>query len=245
MAARAKNGWLLTAHFDARAFFIVTLVYPEAMRALVIRHYRTEFNETGRLMGWEDSPRGREWKPDFDFVDARLHEEGVKFDAIYSSDLERSRQTARIHADNHGIAEVHDTQQLNEINYGRLQKLRKSLIQRIFPQHKTSADLVYPGGESFHQMQQRSVAFLESMAASSPDHTVLIVTHSGVIRGFVSHFCGLDLDDHLRHPVSFRYIGDFEFDAAGLKRYDELGEPSGFVASGAIQLPHIVDNRLD
>ncbi len=215
------------------------------MRALVIRHYRTEFNEAGRLMGWEDSPRGREWKPDFDFVDARLHEQGVEFDAIYSSDLERSRQTARIHADNQGIAEVQDTRQLNEINYGRLQKLKKTWIQRFFPQHKTSADLVYPGGESFRQMQQRSVEFVVSMAASNPDQTVLIVTHAGVIRGLVSHFCGLDLGDHLKHFISFRYIGDFEFDAAGLKRYDELGESSGFVDSGIIRLPFIVGDGRD
>ena len=215
------------------------------MRALVIRHYRTEFNEAGRLMGWEDSPRGREWKPDFDYVDARLHEQVGRFDAIYSSDLERSRQTARIHADNHGIAEVHDTRQLNEINYGRLQKLKKTWIRRFFPQHKSSADLVYPGGESFRQMQQRSVDFIESLAASNPRQTILIVTHAGVIRGFISHFLGLDLGDHLKHSISFRYIGEFEFDGSTFKRYNELGERSGFVDSGVIDLPAIGADRSD
>ncbi|MDJ0777752.1 MAG: histidine phosphatase family protein [Gammaproteobacteria bacterium] len=215
------------------------------MRALVIRHYRTEFNETGRLMGWEDSPRGREWKADFDFVDACLREHGIRFDAIYSSDLERSRQTAKLHADNHDISAVQDTRQLNEINYGRLQKLRKSWIRRFFPQHKSSADLVYPGGESFRQMQLRSVDFFTSLAASNPEQTILIVTHAGVIRGFVSHFLGLDFNDHLKHPVSFRYIGDYEFDGPVLKRYDELGDPSGFVESGAIKLPMIIGESLD
>lgn len=71
------------------------------------------------------------------------------------------------------------------------------------------------------------------------------MTHSGVIRGFVSHFCGLDLNDHLRNSISFRYIGDFEIDAGGLKRYDELGEPSGFVASGAVQLPFIASDGME
>lgn len=210
------------------------------MRAIVVRHYRTQFNETGRLMGWEDSPRGREWKPDFDYVDASLRAQSIKFDGVYSSNLDRSRQTAKIHADNFGIADVHDTRQLNEINYGRLQKLKKSWIRRFFPQHKSSADLVYPGGESFRQMQQRSVDFLLTLAASNSQQTILIVTHAGVIRGFVSHFLGLDLGQHLKHPISFRYIGDFEFDGADFKRYDELGVPSGFVDSGVVQLPFIV-----
>ncbi len=215
------------------------------MRALVIRHYKTEFNESGRLMGWADSPRGREWKTDFDFVDTRLREQGVKFDAIYSSDLERSRQTAKMHAENYGVAGVHDTRQLNEINYGRLQRLRKTWIRRFFPQHKTSAEMVYPGGESFQQMQQRSVDFFVSLADASPQQTVLIVTHSGVIRGFISHFLGLDLGDHLRHAISFRYIGDFEFDGSMFKRYDELGESSGFVNSGVIDLPATVGDTSD
>ena len=230
---------------DARAFIIATVVYPEVMRALVIRHYKTQFNESGRLMGWEDSPRGREWKPDFDYVDARLQEQGFEFDAIYSSDLERSRQTARIHAGNHGITTVHDMRQLNEINYGRLQRLKKTWIRRFFPQHKSSADLVYPGGESFRQMQQRSVDFFVSLTADHPQQTILIVTHAGVIRGFISHFLGLDLGQHLKHAISFRYIGEFEFDGSTFKRYNELGERSGFVDSGVIELPAVVDEQSD
>ncbi len=214
------------------------------MRAIVIRHYKTRSNETGRLMGWEDSPRGREWKADFDFVSSRLLEQGIAFDAIYSSDLDRSRQTAKIHAGKHGIENVYDTPQLNEINYGKLQKMKKMWIRRFFPQHKTRADLVYPSGESFNQMQQRSVEFLISLAASNPQQTVLIVTHAGVIRGFISHFLGLDLGAHLKQKISFRYVGDFELDGPDLIRYDEPGEASGFVDNGEIVLPFVASDAV-
>ena len=74
---------------------------------------------------------------------------------------------------------------------------------------------------------------------------MLIVTHAGVIRGFVSHFLGLDLGRHLKHAISFRYIGEFEFDGSTFKRYDELGEPSGFADSGIIELPSIVGDTSD
>ncbi len=207
------------------------------MRAIVIRHYKTRFNETGRLMGWSDSPRGHDWKADFDYVDSRLREQDFDFDAVYSSDLERSRQTAKLHAKNLAIPEILDTSQLNEINYGKLQKMKKMWLRRFFPQHKTRVDLVYPSGESFRQMQQRSVDFLESLAESNPQQTVLIVTHSGVIRGFISHFLGLEFNDHLEAKISFRYIGDFEFDGPVFRRYAELGQPSGFADSGAIDIP--------
>lgn len=214
------------------------------MRAIVIRHYKTRSNETGRLMGWEDSPRGRDWKVDFDCVRSRLREQDIEFDAIYSSNLDRSRQTAKMHARNHGIETVHDMMQLNEINYGKLQKMKKMWLRRFFPQHKTRADLVYPSGESFRQMQQRSVEFLVSLATSNPQQTLLIVTHAGVIRGFISHFLGLDFNDHLEHKISFRYIGDFEFDGPRFRRYAELGKPSGFVDSGKIDLPFTAEDEI-
>ncbi len=214
------------------------------MRAIVIRHYKTRSNETGHLMGWADSPRGRDWKADFDFVSSRLREHDIEFDAIYSSDLDRSRQTAKMHASKHGIETVHDMAQLNEINYGKLQKMKKMWLRRYFPEHKTRANLVYPSGESFHQMQQRSVELLLSLATSNPQQTILIVTHAGVIRGFISHFLGLDFNDHLQHKISFRYVGDFEFDGSNFGRYEELGKPSGFVESGAIDPPFVASDKL-
>jgi len=190
-------------------------------------------------MGWGDSPRGRDWKSDIDYIDARLREQGLQFDSVYSSDLERSRQTALIHARNLGITDIHDTPDLKEVNYGKLQKMKKMWVPRFFPQHKKNPDLVYPSGESFRQMQQRSVACLSALAQERTQQTILVVTHAGVIRGIVSHFLGLDYGKHLEHKISFRYIGDFQFDGAECRRYDELGKESGFVKSGVIELPYV------
>lgn len=207
------------------------------MRAVIVRHYRTRFNESGRIMGWFDSPRGREWKADIDYVSACLEERAINFDRVFSSDLGRSRKTARLYADRLGIAEVGDSRELNEINYGKLQKMKKSWVQRYYPQHKKDAGLTYPGGESFRQMQARSVAFLASLALDHPGQTLLIVTHAGVIRGLVCHCLGLELSDHLKCAISFRYVGDLRFDGERCTGYDELGEPSGFVRDGMIKLP--------
>jgi broad specificity phosphatase PhoE len=184
------------------------------MRVILTRHYQTHFNAEGRILGWGNSPPYHDWKDNVDFIDTRLHENGINFDAVYSSDLERAQETAKIYADSFGIPEVISIPELNEINYGKLQTRKKSWVSEHYPQHKKDPDLVYPDGESFRQMQQRSVEYLSSLALAHPQHTVLIVSHAGVIRGIVSHFLSLEY-------------------ASSLK----LGKPSGFVRDGVIEIP--------
>ena len=213
--------------------------YSAAMRLILTRHYKTLTNEDDRILGWGDSPPGNDWKADIDYVDDRLRQNGLEFDAVYSSDLERSRQTAIIHAVRFGIDMVDSRAELNEVNYGDLLNQKKDQVAKQYPQHKKNPDMVYPGGESFRQMQDRSLRFLASLATARRRQTVLIVSHAGVIRGIVSHCLGLEYGDHLKHRISFRYIGDLLFDNDTCVRYDELGEPSGFVDKGVVDVPFV------
>ncbi|MGB5442466.1 MAG: histidine phosphatase family protein [Gammaproteobacteria bacterium] len=207
------------------------------MRAIITRHYKTLFNAAEEILGWGDSPRDSGWRADMEFVGERLVEHGLSFDAVYSSDLERARQTAMFHARRLGINIIHDTPALNEVNYGNLYKKKKKWVAEHYPQHKKDPDFVYPQGESFRQMQQRSVSFILSLAEKHSQRTVLIVAHAGVIRGLVSHFLGLKYADNLKHKISHRYIGDFQFADNTCVRYDEIGKPSGFVRDGIIKVP--------
>jgi broad specificity phosphatase PhoE len=207
------------------------------MRAIVTRHYKTLINASEQILGWGDSPRDRGWRADVEFVSDRIKENGINFDAVYSSDLERARRTAMFHARQFGIHIIYDTPALNEVNYGKLYKKKKKWVAENYPQHKKDPDLVYPDGESFRQMQQRSVNYISTLAVTHPQQTVLIVVHAGVIRGLVSHFLGLNYADNLKHKISHRYIGDFLFEGNACVRYDELGKPSGFVTEGVIKIP--------
>ena len=207
------------------------------MRAIITRHYKTIINASDQILGWGDSPRDKGWRADVEYVSNRLREQGISFDAVYSSDLERSRQTAMFHARLLGIHLIHDTPALNEVNYGKLYKKKKKWVAEHYPKHKKDPDLVYPEGESFRQMQQRSVSYLSALAKTHPEQTVLIVVHAGVIRGLVSHFLGLNYADNLKHRISHRYIGDFLFNGETCVSYDELGKLSGFVRDGVIEVP--------
>jgi len=207
------------------------------MRAIVVRHYKTLLNTSDRILGWGDAPRADGWRDDLDFVLDVLRDNAVSIDAIYCSDLERARQTAMCYARCYGIHLVRDSSALNEVNYGLLYRKSKKWVSANIAQHKKDPDFVYPGGESFSQMQKRSVAYIDSLTGLHSQQTILVVVHAGVIRGLVSHYMNLVYSANLKQKVSHRYIGDFRFENGAFTGYSELGKPSGFARDGLIATP--------
>jgi broad specificity phosphatase PhoE len=206
-------------------------------RAIVIRHYKTLFNETRKIMGWRDAPGAEGWMEDAKWIEEVLWERVGSLDAVCSSSLERARNTAMHFAARFGVSDVAHSDALREVNYGALYGKTKRWVTENIPQHKNDPDFVYPDGESFRQMQERSVRYFRSLSRRYPGQTVLVVVHAGVIRGLVSEFAGLDYADNLKRKVSHRYVGDFRLLDDTCVGYDELGRPSGFVRDGVLKLP--------
>jgi len=208
------------------------------MRFILVRHFRTINNETRRIMGWGDAPPVEDWESDLEHIDGVIRNRDIRFDAYYSSALKRARETARYFAEKRGCTAFHAAPELNEVNYGELYQQSKDDVEANFPQYKTDPDFVFPEGESFHQMQRRSVDFILSLQRVHADHTLLVVAHAGVIRGLVSHFLGLDLAANLKRKVSHRYVGDFVIEKDSCVSYEEIGRPSGFVRDGVVEVPY-------
>jgi len=187
-------------------------------------------------MGWGDAPPAANWEDDLEVVDRTLDAAGLNFDAYYASALGRARVTAHYYAQRRGAEKVANRSALNEVNYGGFFGLPKESVEQSCPEYKTDADFVFPGGESFHQMQQRSAAGVLDLEAQHARHTLLLVAHAGVIRGLICHFLGLDFESNLKRKVSHRYIGDFTIEHGVCVRYDELGRLSGFVRDGVIEV---------
>ena len=207
------------------------------MRAILIRHYKTLINASDQIMGWGDAPRANDWEPDLAYVDGVLTSQQINYTAVYTSDLERSRQTGMYFAKRKGINILHDHAELNEINYGVLYKKSKKWVKNNIPQYKTDADYVFEQGESFRQMQQRSVDFFLSLRQKHEDSTILIVAHAGVIRGLICHFLHIDYQNNLSQKITHRYIGEFEFKENNCIRYKEHGKASGFIENNIVAVP--------
>ena len=136
---------------------------------LLVRHGETDWNADARLQGQTDRPLS-----DFGRRQARqladeLAEE--QFEAIYSSDLSRARETAEIVGERLGLAVVLDPD-LREKDWGTWEGL--TAVER---------DRVEFVGESTEAHQERILRALRRISERHPgDGRVLVVTHGGSMR---------------------------------------------------------------
>jgi probable phosphoglycerate mutase len=124
--------------------------------------------------------------------------EALNFDALISSDLGRTRQTASIIAGFTGHAIQLDSR-LRERNYGVLEGLTVPEIREqhlaVYDQFNTDdPDYILPEGESQRQHYQRNVAFFEELLTGKWGAKVAAVAHGGVLDSIFRHVAGLPLD---------------------------------------------------
>jgi len=153
-------------------------------RILLARHGETDWNRERRWQGQSDTPlndTGRE--------QARaLAEElaGEPLDAVYSSDLIRAHETARVVAEQRGL-DVVAIRDLRERSFGSLEGLTTDEIQARYP----GLELPWSDGEPREAMAERVLGALKRIAETHPDAHVLVVSHGGPLRAVLTH-CGID-----------------------------------------------------
>ena len=197
----------------------------------LIRHALTD--QTGkRLYGWTPgvhlSERGREQAGE---IAARF--DGLSLSAIYSSPLERCRETAEPIAATKRLA-ILTRRELGEVDYGRwtnrpLAQLTRTKLWKTV-QHLPS-QAVFPEGESFLQVQERGLRAIGEIAASHPRQHVAVVSHGDVIRLLISHLAGAHVDEFQRiaidpASVSAVAVGDGQ---PRIFRVNDTGSLAGFV----------------
>jgi probable phosphoglycerate mutase len=168
---------------------------------LLIRHGHTDAAGK-RLTGWARGVHlNATGRREADRLVDRL--EGVPIGAIYSSPLERCRETAAPLARARGLP-VRIRRGLIEVDYGDwtgrpISQLRRTKVWRGVMQSPSTVR--FPGGESLLEVQTRAVAELESIAAEHRDSTVAVVSHADVVRLLVAHYAGMHAD-HLHRLVA-------------------------------------------
>lgn len=149
-------------------------------RLLLVRHGETDWNADGRLQGQTDRPLS-----DFGRQQARrLADElaAEDFEAIYSSDLARARETAEIVGARVGLPVMLDPD-LREKDWGTWEGL--TAVER---------DRVEFAGESTEAHQERILRALQRISERHPgDRSVLVVTHGGSMRRVQTATMGMAL----------------------------------------------------
>ena len=124
--------------------------------------------------------------------------------AVYSSPLERTRETATPVAQAHGLR-VRIERGVLEVDYGDwtdlpLAQLRRRALWRTVQQ--APSRVTFPGGESIRAAQQRAVEATERLAAAHAGETIVLVSHADVIKAVIAHHLGMGLDLFQRLVIS-------------------------------------------
>ena len=168
--------------------------------ALLIRHAHVDAigrRLVGRLPGINLSERG------LAEVERLRRNFAVPVEAIYSSPLERARQTAAPLAADRKFDPV-TLDGLTEVDFGDWTGLSFKELDRLPAWHEfnTRRSLArVPNGESAAQVQTRILGVLEQLAQRHTGETFAIVSHADVIRAAVLHYLAIPLDDFQRVQI--------------------------------------------
>lgn len=158
-------------------------------RILLARHGETDWNRLGRWQGHADPPLNDAGRAQAAQLAERLAGDGIA--AIYSSDLTRASQTARVVADRLGLDVVED-RGLREIDVGAWSGLTRAEVEQRFPEGyaRWLGGEIGHDGETRDELTLRVVGAVERIAAAHPEGTILVVTHGGAIRALRRHAAG-------------------------------------------------------
>ncbi len=193
---------------------------------VLVRHAVTE--ATGdRLGGWTPgvhlSAEGREQAA---ATAQRLADAPLA--AIRTSPLDRTRETAEILAEPHGLEPQVD-EGVGEVDYGDwtdqpLDDLRERDLWPVI-QH-TPSRAAFPGGETIRGAQARAVDAVEEIAADHDGGAVAVVSHADIIKSTVAHLVGMPLDSFQRlvvSPASVTVLALAEGAPPRLLRFNDTG----------------------
>lgn len=151
---------------------------------LFIRHGETDWNRQQRFQGQVDVPLNAAGHAQAQRLGARLA--GERYDALFSSDLTRARETAAPVAAAWAMQPV-PVVGLREQSFGVLEgldvptiKARHADLWQRWLEHR--GDFALPGGESLQQFHARVMTAVRELAAATrPGQRVAVVTHGGVL----------------------------------------------------------------
>ncbi len=162
------------------------------------------------------------------YVEAR-----IKPDALYASPLLRARQTAQAITDCTGLAPQLDDR-LREIRLNFPSTTTANEIMSLWLKARRRVDQpAFAGGESWLNLQNRSVAVIERIAQAHAKQSIVIVTHGGVIETLFFYFLGIPLERSLQSFVHIDHTGIFHW------RPFHLKEDSGWELLAANDTRHL------
>lgn len=146
---------------------------------VLVRHGQTDWNKTGRIQGGLDIPLNESGQMEAEELAKQLSK--INIDAIYSSDLSRSWETAKKIAGYHKVG-VKKTKELNELNQGLWQGLLISEVKKRYKKqfnlwNSDPRSIRPPKGETIEEAYKRVTSAIEKIINKHKGQSVCIVSH--------------------------------------------------------------------
>jgi len=175
------------------------------MDLLLIRHGESTWNAEGIIQGWGDPPLSKIGRAQARSLGLRLSRQGG-IDTLYSSTLQRARETAEIIGELTGTSPRFDDR-LREGGIGVLTGVNVKDVERLYPEiwrgwQENPLRTPIPDGEDNESFRRRVVEIMEAIAADHGDGDhIAVVSHGGTFGTYLAHLIGLDM----RKRVPFRF----------------------------------------
>jgi len=177
------------------------------MNLYLVRHGQTDCSRENRFCGTSDPPLtavGEAMGKAFANAYALL-----KWEAIYTSPMLRTRQTADALARRTGITPIVEDG-LKEIAYGEWEGLRQEEVRARWPEAfaywaDDVASRGTPGGETAFHVAARAMRSVEAIRTRHETGNVLLVSHKATLRIITCALLGLDVRlfrERIAQPVA-------------------------------------------
>lgn len=152
------------------------------MRLILVRHGQTEWNAGGRYQGQSNVALSDTGRKQARFLAERFPVR--QLDAIYTSDLDRAKETAECVGKRLGLT-VCPEKAFRELSFGDWEGLTYQEISSRWPEEAeklfTAPDeLVIPHGETFQELQKRALDKIYSLYEKHIDQTVAVFAHGAI-----------------------------------------------------------------
>jgi broad specificity phosphatase PhoE len=160
-------------------------------------HATSTDNDAGIATGWLEGELSETGRRQASELGAR-HRDG--FAAVFTSDLARAVQTAEIAFSGTDVP-VHHDPRLRECNYGRLNGMPTSVLER---ERSRRADDPFPQGESYRDVVGRVDGFLADLSPGFEGARILVIGHAATRWALDNLLAGADLSDLVAAPFDWR-----------------------------------------
>jgi probable phosphoglycerate mutase len=163
-------------------------------RLYLVRHGATPLTTENRFSGAEGVPLSDEGRAQVEHLAIRLAKDRIS--AVYSSPLDRARETAEILAEPHQLKPIF-LDGLREISHGHWEGLTRTEVESRYPGEYAAWEedpftFAPEGGESGISVLSRALPAVREIVVRHRDEDVLVVSHKATLRLILSSLLGFD-----------------------------------------------------